>query len=112
MVLKKSEIRYEERSEIRGGKGKAKSFCYLKEGDMQNVKFVSLIELEPFSSVGEHPHTEDEEFYFVVEGSGRGFLNGKSFDISEGDAFLCRRNDNHGIEAGKNGLKFLAVLVN
>lgn len=111
MIIKKSSIKCEEKNEIRGGKGKAKSYLYLKEGDLQNVKFVSLIELEPFSSVGEHPHLHDEEFYIVFEGWGRGVLNGKSFEIEKGDAFLCKRNDTHGIEAGENGLAFLAVLM-
>ncbi|MCX7830959.1 MAG: cupin, partial [Acidobacteria bacterium] len=77
MIIKKENINMEERNEIRGGKGKARCLNYLKEGDFSKIKFVSLIELEPFSSVGEHKHTEDEEFYFIVEGSGRGFLNGR-----------------------------------
>lgn len=111
MVIKKFCLKSEKRENIRGGKGVAKYFEYIREKEWSKVKFISLIELEPFSSVGEHKHIDEEEFYFIVDGKGYGILNGKKFELEKGDAFLCKKNETHGIEAGENELSFLAVLL-
>ena len=110
MIVKKEELRFQSRANIRGGRGKALAANYLEEGDQLNIKFISLIELEPGTTIGEHLHENDEEFYIVTKGSGTGVLDGQRFALSEGDAFLCKMHHAHGIEASNGGLTFLAVL--
>ncbi len=111
MIIKKKELISEKKEKIRGGRGSADVLNYLKDGDWENIKFISLVKLSPFSSVGEHCHTEDEEFYFICEGSGKAILNGKVFEVESGDAFLCRKDETHGIESYGEGLTFIAVLL-
>ena len=110
MIIRKNELTFGVRESIRGGAGKALAANYLKENDQQSIRFVSVIELEPSASVGEHIHENDEEFYLVMKGSGTGILDGKQFEVVEGDAFVCKKNHTHGIKASKEGLTFLAVL--
>ncbi|HNQ77819.1 MAG TPA: cupin domain-containing protein [Acidobacteriota bacterium] len=85
-------------------------FQYLTENGQRNIKFISRLELEPHTVIGEHLHDSDEEFYLVLEGDGKGVLDGESFDLEAGDAFVCKTGHTHGITAGKKGLTFLAVL--
>ena len=110
MIIRRDDIKAVDREDIRGGKGRATMYQYLVENNQHNIKFISRLELEPLTVIGEHLHDSDEEFYLVLEGEGSGVLDGKSFEINTGDAFVCKKGHTHGITAGKRGLTFLAVL--
>jgi len=110
MIIRKDGIKAIDREDIRGGKGKARMFQYLVENGQRNIKFISRLELDPLTVIGEHLHDSDEEFYLVLNGDGTGVIDGKSFELKTGDAFVCKMGHSHGIAAGKNGLTFLAVL--
>lgn len=99
-------------SQIRGGKGSALRRDYLGPGEMAGVEFVSLLTLEPGASIGDHPHQKEEELYLVLEGEGLGRLDGESFPVGPGDAYLCKASHSHGlVNLGPKALRFLAVLA-
>jgi mannose-6-phosphate isomerase-like protein (cupin superfamily) len=99
-------------SAIRGGKGGALRLDYLSPGAMAGVDFVSTVTLEPGASVGEHLHPAEEELYLVLEGEGSGLLDGESFAVGPGDAYLCKAGHTHGLlNSGGGPLMFLAVLT-
>ncbi|MFD2286386.1 cupin domain-containing protein [Pedobacter petrophilus] len=52
--------------------------------------------LKPGSSIGYHLQQEDE-IYYVVSGSGKMQMNGKTFPVKPGDAILTRPGSSHGI---------------
>ncbi len=110
MIIRKRELKFIRREKIRGGHGKALAANYIEEGALLNVRFISLIELDPGTTIGEHLHDGDEEFYVVTKGTGFGLLDGERFELSEGDAFVCKMGHTHGIEASQEGLTFMAVL--
>jgi mannose-6-phosphate isomerase-like protein (cupin superfamily) len=111
MIISRNEVAIVERENIRGGKGKARLYQYLTEGGQHNVKFVSEVEMQPLAVIGEHLHETDEEFYLVLWGEGTGVLDGRTFAIQKGDAFVCKMGHTHGITAGNEGLSFLAILT-
>jgi quercetin dioxygenase-like cupin family protein len=97
---------------IRGGEGKAQAVDYLAPDEMAGVLMATRIALEPGASVGEHLHPETEELYLVLEGQGVGFLDGESFAVGPGDAWLCKAGHTHGVtNSGKAPLAFFAVLT-
>jgi mannose-6-phosphate isomerase-like protein (cupin superfamily) len=97
---------------IRGGVGKALAVDYFAPDEMAGVLMASKITLEPGASVGEHLHPETEELYLVMEGEGVGFLDGESFDVGPGDAWLCKAGHTHGLSnPGMAPLAFFAVLT-
>lgn len=55
-----------------------------------------------------HQHA-DEEFLYVLEGSGTWFLNGKEIPAKAGDVLYTAPNDIHGIRAGSGPLKFFVA---
>ncbi len=110
VIIRKNELGFVRKENIRGGRGKALAANYIEEGAQLHIKFISLIELEPNAAIGEHLHDGDEEFYIVTKGSGSGILDGGRFEIAEGDAFVCKTGHSHGIEASEKGLSFIAVL--
>lgn len=62
-----------------------------------NLSFVDYVEIPPGSSIGIHTHDENEEIYFIVEGSGTMHTNGEDFAVSGGDLVLNRRGWTHGL---------------
>jgi quercetin dioxygenase-like cupin family protein len=55
-----------------------------------------------------HRHHEDEEVYVVVAGSGRVNLDGEVRDVREWDAIRIAPGTARALEAGPDGLEFLA----
>jgi len=59
--------------------------------------FIDHCLLPPDTSIGYHQHNTIEEVYYVMSGRGRFTVNGKTFDVKEGDALPCRLHDSHGL---------------
>jgi uncharacterized cupin superfamily protein len=71
---------------------------------------VKRIEVDPgFWSTPAHVHGSAEEIFFVLEGSGLSWQDGKTYEIGPGDCLVHRReSDPHTLRAGANGLDVLA----
>jgi len=98
---------------VRGGVGEIVCRYYLNENS-SILKFSSfnLNEMEPGSTIPEHPHTGEDEFYFITDGHGTGILNGRHFDVGPGDSFICKSGSSHGILNTKiqgQKLKFISL---
>jgi mannose-6-phosphate isomerase-like protein (cupin superfamily) len=100
------------RDGIRGGSGRAEIRDYLAPGEMAGVLMASRVTLEAGAAIGEHLHSDTEELYVILQGQGRGLLDGESFPVERGDAFLLKAGHTHGlINDGGEPLTFFAVLT-
>lgn len=112
MITRSSERPFEWREAIRGGHGRARWEEVLAAGEMNGVRAMALLRLEPGASIGEHQHTDTEEVYLVLEGEGVGLLDGERFPVGPGDAWVCRSGHTHGLEVAPGApLRLLAVLT-
>ena len=112
MIRLFSELNQEPKRNIRGGAGAGISAAYLQDGDMDGVEAAGRTQLEPGSSIGEHPHPDTDELYLILEGHGTGVINGKSFPVGPGDLFLVKAGESHGLTNGSQApLVFFAVLT-
>ena len=69
---------------------------------------ISIVTIEP-NCVGQiHSHPE-EQWGFMLEGSGVRIQNGERIEIKKGDFWLTPGNIDHGIEAGENGAKVMDI---
>lgn len=74
--------------------------------------FVDHCILQKDSSIGYHQHNTIEEVYYVIRGTGRFTVNGKTFDVKPGDALPCRLHDAHGLYNTSNDeLEIMVVSV-
>ena len=56
-----------------------------------------------------HVHADEEEFFYVVSGSGLSWQDGRTYAVAAGDCIVHRRNaEPHTIVAGDEGLDVLA----
>jgi mannose-6-phosphate isomerase-like protein (cupin superfamily) len=70
---------------------------------------LSLFTLEPgFRIPFGHEHAQQEEVYVVVRGSGRIKVDDEVVDLNPGDAIRFDTDTMRAVEAGPNGIEYLA----
>lgn len=73
------------------------------------LSFIDYVEIPPGSSIGIHRHGDNEEVYFIVEGSGIMTTNDEQYRVHGGDLIVNYRGWSHGL---KNNMDMpLKVLV-
>ncbi len=83
--------------DFRGGKGTVKSFQAPINKDSAYAA-VMRMELAPGASVGLHRHTEDEEVYAIVSGTGLYLYEGGECPAKSGDVFVTHKGMQHGLK--------------
>ena len=114
MVYHRSELKSESREKPRGGNGTA-HFLHLVEGNgaaQKHTKMLAEITLPPGASIGPHSHTEDTEFYIILEGTGTVNDNGADKAVAKGDVMITGGGETHSIaNTGTTPLVFHAVII-
>jgi mannose-6-phosphate isomerase-like protein (cupin superfamily) len=69
---------------------------------------IHYAELSPQSSIGEHPHDENsEEYYLILSGSGRMRLGDDNIEVTAGDLIRNDPGQTHGLlNSGTEPLRF------
>lgn len=112
MIRTRASITPETRENLRGGRGRAEFLTYLGAGDMAGIDVMSVVTLEPGTTIGAHPHTDTEELYYIVRGRGEGSLDGERFPVGAGDAWVCKAGHRHAIACAPDApLSFLAIIT-
>jgi mannose-6-phosphate isomerase-like protein (cupin superfamily) len=62
-----------------------------------SMMFVEHVEMPAGTSIGVHEHGDDEEFYFILSGSGRMVVDAQTYRVSAGDLVFNRRCGSHGL---------------
>jgi quercetin dioxygenase-like cupin family protein len=84
----------------------------LDEGDLKErgLNFVHDDVLPPGVSIGNHRHTEDEEYYYIVSGKGVMTLDQERFEVTAGDITAVYPGGMHGLEnSGSEDLRILVI---
>jgi uncharacterized cupin superfamily protein len=70
---------------------------------------VNRVRVEPHAwSTPAHFHTAEEEIFFVLEGDGLSWQDGKTYEVGAGDCLVHGpRREAHSLRAGDEGLTFL-----
>ena len=98
---------------MRGGDGSVKITHILDKGEYKGQsRLVGVITLEPGCSIGAHVHENEEEIFYVIEGSATYNDNGEVVVLSEGDSCICLGGQEHCI-ANKTDktVKVFAVIL-
>ena len=84
---------------IHNGKGRGENVLVFDAADFDTpCKFIRYVEMEPGSSIGVHPHGENEEVYVVLSGNGVMTVNDESQTVKTGDVILNKPGWRHGLE--------------
>ena len=98
---------------MRGGDGSVKITHILDKGEYKgNSRLVGVITLEPGSSIGAHIHENEEEIFYIIEGTAT-YLDGEeTVTLSGGDSCICLDGEKHSIaNRSDKTLKVFAVIL-
>ncbi len=111
MITSKRDVEhYTERS---GGKGTMHIERLLDQPALgTHVKMYAKVTIDVHSSLGLHPHVDDGESYFILQGTAKYNDNGTEVILHPGDCTFTPAGESHGIEnIGEEPLVFMALII-
>jgi mannose-6-phosphate isomerase-like protein (cupin superfamily) len=83
---------------MRGGDGSVKITHILDKGEYKGQsRLIGVITLEPGCSIGAHIHENEEEVFYIIEGTATYNDNGKTETLYAGDSCVCLGGETHSI---------------
>ena len=113
MIKRKIDMNTVVNENMRGGDGSVKITHILDKGEYKGQsRLVGVITLEPGCSIGAHIHENEEEIFYIIEGTATYNDNGETITLSEGDSCICLGGEEHCI-ANKTDktVKVFAVIL-
>ena len=115
MIKNKSEMTTEKRENMRGGDGVVAITNILEKGEYKGAaRLLGTITLKPGCSIGAHVHENEEEVFYIIEGTATYNDNGKTEILNKGDSCICLSGEEHSIanrEAEGDLVLFAAILT-
>ena len=88
---------------MRGGDGQVVVTDVVNKGEYNGkARLVGTILLEPGCSIGEHIHENEEEIFYIIEGTATYNDNGKIVKLNKGDSCVCLGGEKHSIANREN----------
>ncbi len=113
MIKRNSEMNVSVRENMRGGDGSVIITDILNRDEYKgNCRLLGVITLESGCSIGKHIHENEEEVFYIIEGTATYNDNGKEVTLNVGDSCVCLGGEEHSI-ANKTDktLKVFAVIL-
>ncbi|MBC6315779.1 cupin domain-containing protein [Listeria grandensis] len=112
MIVKESGSKEQVRENLKDGEGKVKFFNFLHPEDMTNCRLMSKMVLQPKTSIGEHTHIDETEYYYILSGTGMVIDNGEKRRVSTGDLVVTKNGEAHSVvNDGTEPLEIFAMIV-
>ncbi len=111
MFIKKENTEIKDFYDCHNGTGLTKARIVLGRDDTaSDIRFIHDDILPPGASIGEHPHDDTEELYYIVSGRGTMILDGKEYAAGPGDIAICSPGHSHGIvNSGETDLNLIVL---
>jgi quercetin dioxygenase-like cupin family protein len=98
MIRRNSDMTSTVKPNMRGGDGSAVVTDVLNKGEYKGAsRLVATITLEPGCSIGEHVHENEEEIFYIIEGTATYDDNGEIRTLKKGDSCICLGSQKHSI---------------
>ena len=83
-----------------------------KEGLYNHGRLFAHVTVDPGCSIGDHPHSHETEFYYIIRGEGLFNDNGTEVTVRAGDVCATGWGETHGIRNnGQEPLEIVALIV-
>ena len=113
MLKHHNDIKVKEFYDCHAGHGRTLARLVMQAHDSQcRIQFMHDDTLAPGTSIGEHPHYQEEEIYYIINGTGHFIYDGQSFPANSGDVLICSPGHSHGIvNTGNTDLRLIVFNV-
>ncbi|MCI8398626.1 MAG: cupin domain-containing protein [Oscillibacter sp.] len=82
-----------------------------KQGLYNHGRLFAHVTIEPGHSIGDHPHVNETEFYYIIKGEGVFNDNGTEVIVHAGDICATGFGEVHGIENKSTEMLELIALI-
>jgi mannose-6-phosphate isomerase-like protein (cupin superfamily) len=111
MIKHADEMLFRER-QMRGGDGLCQTLDFLMPEEMQHCRLFSTITMKKGTSIGEHNHENETEYYWIVSGEGVVTESDGEKVVKKGDLVITGDGASHAIRNEKDEpLVFLALII-
>lgn len=114
MIKRSTDMKTDLRENMRGGDGTVAIKEVLLKGEYQGgARLVGEITLEPGCSIGTHVHENEEEIFYIIEGTATYDDNGETVTLNKGDSCVCLGGEKHSLANREQDgtLKVFAVIL-
>lgn len=113
MIRRKEEAEVVEAEKAAGGVGKIYKNMLVNASEMFGKgRMVARVVLPSGSSIGEHPHVNDAELYYILKGEATVTDNDTKTLLHAGDAVFTGNGNRHSITNNSaEDVEFLAVII-
>ena len=114
MIIKNDEHKIDNYEKFAGGEGKVAFKRLIQTPDelYDKGRVFSVATLEKNGSLGVHAHKDEEEFYYILSGTGEYYDNGVTAVVTAGDTTVCKAGESHGIKnIGDDDLVYVALIL-
>jgi mannose-6-phosphate isomerase-like protein (cupin superfamily) len=112
MVIRRNEMKIEQKEKMRGGEGTATFAHFIDDKSQKHARLAAEITLPPGASIGYHQHEEETEYFIFLEGNGLVNDNGTEVPVKKGDVMITGDGAFHGVKnSGSVPLVMNAIIV-
>ncbi|HOV15281.1 MAG TPA: cupin domain-containing protein [Spirochaetota bacterium] len=112
MVITQKEMFVEKKQNMRDGDGTVTITHYVQKENLKNARLLAGVTIPPNSSIGEHDHINETEYYIILKGKGEVNDNGIKKTVKEGDVVVTGDGAKHSIRnIGNENLELIAFII-
>lgn len=100
------------RPDMKGGQGEV-TVTHLADTDsMKHIRLLGELSLPKGTSIGQHPHENETEYFVIMEGTAIATDNGKEEVVNKGEVIITGSGSTHSIRnEDDTTLKVLAFII-
>ena len=104
ILRKDRDIPWQSFENCHDGEGAVLCKSLLDNTGSEKFRYMHFDNIKKDVSIGEHPHTDNEEIYYLVSGKGILLFDGQEYEMRPGDVSLCRPGHSHGFIAAEDSI--------
>lgn len=111
MIIESADMAKTVREHMRGGSGEVEQITVVPADKLINARLFAKLVLKPGCSIGEHEHSHEVEYYYILQGEGIVTQSDGDHHVKANDVVITGWGSSHSIRnEGKQTLELLAVI--
>jgi quercetin dioxygenase-like cupin family protein len=112
MICRRDDMQVQVRPEMKGGTGEVTVTHLVDTEPLKNIRLLGELDIPKGSSVGEHSHENETEYFLIMEGTAVATDNGVEEVVNTGEVIVTGAGSTHSIRNDEDApLKVLAFIV-
>lgn len=113
MIKRKVDMKTEKEVNMKKGNGKIEiAYIWDKNELSSHSRFIGRLKIDVGSSIGLHQHVNEEEIYYIMQGTGIVEDNGHEYTIESGDSLYTKSGEYHSIKnTGTAPIEMIAIIL-